>query len=109
MILSNENLLNLPVYTKSNQHLGQIHDFGIDSDTQTIFQYHVRGSNIIKNIIQNNELLIHHSQVIEITKEKMIVDDNLETEQEVSELKAKKFSTRVREPVGAMSSGAPRV
>ena len=102
MILSSDNLIDLPVYTKSNQHLGQIHSFEIDADTQTILQYHVHGSNIIKNIIQRNDLLIHRSQVVEITSEKMIVGDNLE--KEVSKFKKAKFPAQVREPIPVMSS-----
>ena len=102
MILSNDNLIDLPVYTKSNQHLGQVASFEIDVETQTISQYHVRSSNIIKNIIQHNELLINQNQVIEITEEKMIVDDNLEKQD--SKIKAQKFSAQVREPAGVMSS-----
>ena len=99
MLISNENLHDLPVYTKSDQHLGQVHGFEIDTDTQNILQYHVRSSNIIKNIIQQQELIVHRSQVIEITKEKMVVDDNLETE--TLKLKVQKFPQR--EAVGVMS------
>ena len=77
MLISSEKLLNLPVQTQSGQDLGQVSSFDIDTDTQAILKYHVKSSNPITNIIKQKELLITSSQVIEITSEKMIVDDNL--------------------------------
>ena len=77
MPISSEKLINLPVQTKSGEHLGQISSFDIDTDTQTILKYHIKSSNPITNIIKQKELLIDQSQVIEVTSEKMTVDDNL--------------------------------
>ncbi|NQU77489.1 PRC-barrel domain-containing protein [Candidatus Falkowbacteria bacterium] len=77
MAILNENLIGLPVYTESGQHLGHISDFQIDDDTGKISKYHIKSSNPITNIIKQKELIIDPSQVIEITEEKMIVGDNL--------------------------------
>jgi len=79
MQLNEKELIGLPVETKSGQLLGNLSGFEIDVDSQQIIKYFVKTKNIIKNFLIP-ELVIDYRQVISITKEKMIVDDNVATE-----------------------------
>ena len=74
MILSKHTLINLPVYTQSNQHLGRVCDFEVDSITQTVVRYHVKSGGLIKELLQK-ELIIGKEQVVSITTDQMTVDD----------------------------------
>ncbi|RJR30982.1 PRC-barrel domain containing protein [Candidatus Parcubacteria bacterium] len=74
MVLENQDLINLPVYTKSGRFLGRINHFEIDEGSQSIIRYFVK-SGLIQNLWKK-QLIIHRSQVISITKEKMTVDDS---------------------------------
>ncbi|MDP2685211.1 MAG: PRC-barrel domain-containing protein [bacterium] len=81
MTLTKQDIINLPVYTQSNQHLGKVVDFEISTHTHTIEKYIVRNLAIVGGILKR-DLLIAPSQVISITKEKMIVDDTLTKQEE---------------------------
>ncbi|XOU94247.1 MAG: PRC-barrel domain-containing protein [Candidatus Kerfeldbacteria bacterium] len=81
MILKKQDIINLPVYTESSQHLGKIVDFEFESDTQTILSYYIRSGHSIKELL-SAELIINREQVILITNEKMIVEDNILVEKE---------------------------
>lgn len=76
MVLENQDLINLPVCTKSGQNLGRIDHFEIDETNQTIERYYVK-SGLIQGLWKK-QLIIHRQQVISITKEKMIVEDSVE-------------------------------
>jgi len=75
MIIQSGDLINLPVYSQSGQNLGRIDSFEIDLDSHTIIRYHVR-TGLIKGL-WHEQLLIAQSQVISISKEKMVVEDNI--------------------------------
>ena len=75
MIFSHKNLINLPVETKSGHKLGRICDYEIEIDTQKIMRYHVKSDRLISHLLAK-ELIVHSEQVINITPEKMIVEDN---------------------------------
>ncbi|MBI5621783.1 PRC-barrel domain-containing protein [Candidatus Falkowbacteria bacterium] len=75
MLIHAKKLLGLPVYTQSGQHLGAVTDMEIDIDDHTVMNYHVGSSNPIHHLL-NNTLIINRRQVISITAEKMVVDDN---------------------------------
>lgn len=79
-ILSNE-LINLPVYTQSNIYLGRLTSFEVDIDDQNIIAYHVK-TGLIKGL-WHQELIIHPSQVISITLERMVAEDNVSKEPRV--------------------------
>ena len=68
------NLINLPVFTQSNQLLGKISDFEIDPDSQSILRYYIKSHKLIKALL-SKQLVVHRSQVISIDKEKMVVED----------------------------------
>lgn len=76
MIINEKKLINLPVFTQSGQHLGKVVDFEIEVGSHTILKYYVKSSGLINELF-TSELIITPSQVIEITKEKMIVEDNI--------------------------------
>ncbi|MFZ6036618.1 MAG: PRC-barrel domain-containing protein [Patescibacteria group bacterium] len=73
--LQKKQLLDLPVYTKSGQHLGRVIDFTFDAASQTIIQYTVGSSDILKKILNQQELIVGAHQVLNITTKKMTVDD----------------------------------
>lgn len=81
MTIDAKTLLGLPVETESGQPLGKVHSFELDPISHTIIQYEVRPHGIMKEIL-TNDLLIHQSQVIGITKTKMVVDDSIAAEAE---------------------------
>lgn len=100
MIISDKNLIDLPVYTKSGNRLGKVDGFEFDTDSQSIIRYYVRSGDILEIIRHQKELIVHRDQVAEITKERMVVDDLLGAEA----VKAKQQKIPQREPVGVMGS-----
>lgn len=78
-------LINLSVETKSGDYLGKISNLEIDLDSQSIISYDVKETNILKGALKN-KLLISRNQVISISKERMIVNDNVLTEGERKKL-----------------------
>lgn len=66
--------LRLPVHTVSGQALGSVVDVTIDPDTQSVIQYHVKPSRLVPDAMWS-PLLIHHSQVVSISADGMVVDD----------------------------------
>ena len=73
MRVSSTDLINLPVYTKSGNHIGKVASFELDSDTGMIENFYVK-TGLIEGL-WHEQLMIHRSQVVEITVEKMVVDD----------------------------------
>ena len=75
MKIQSSDLINLPVYTQGDQHLGRVDSFAIDIDNHQITHYHVK-IGLIKGL-RHQQLIIAASQVISISKEKMVVEDNV--------------------------------
>lgn len=82
MRISNSDLINLPVYTKSGKHLGKISSFELEADSGKIENFHVK-TGLIEGL-WHEQLVINSSQVIEITEDKMIVEDNVEKERSLN-------------------------
>lgn len=78
MLISSADLINLPVETQSGQHLGRVAAFDIDVDANTIIHYHV-STGLIKGL-WHQRLLVHYSQVVSISSQKMVVEDNIKAE-----------------------------
>ena len=76
MILNHKELINLPVYTESDQHLGKISDFEIEASSNYIVKYYIKPESLIKELV-SKELIVSSEQVISVDKEKMIVEDNI--------------------------------
>ncbi|MCX6779309.1 MAG: PRC-barrel domain-containing protein [Candidatus Magasanikbacteria bacterium] len=79
MILPSSQIKNLPVFTKSEIKLGIIVDLELDTDSQSILRYVVQRGQILGRL--QEPLLIHRSQVLFLTNEKMIVEDNVGEEE----------------------------
>ena len=73
--LKTKQLLDLPVYTKSGVHLGKIVEIRIDMTRHQVQHYVVRRADLLQSLLDKSELLIAPSQVISVTKKKMVVDD----------------------------------
>ena len=78
MRLQNKQILNLPVYTRSDDFLGRVASFEVDSETRLIVKYYVGSSSLVRKIIKDEpELVINDAAVIEISEEKMTVQDSV--------------------------------
>lgn len=76
MKISNKKLIGLKVETQTGEKIGQIKDFNIQIDSQSIVEYLIKPASLLKSFIVS-ELIVNRGQVIDITEEKMIVDDNV--------------------------------
>ncbi|MFA6525119.1 MAG: PRC-barrel domain-containing protein [Patescibacteria group bacterium] len=76
MKISSKKLIHLPVFTDSGDELGKISELIINIDTHDVEQYIIKSSNLIEEFF-SKELLVSNSQVISISKEKMIVEDSI--------------------------------
>ena len=74
--MTNKEIINLRVETKNGQALGRVVEFEVDSLTGKITNYRVKSSNVIKDLFKN-ELIINQSQIVSLTKEKMVVEDGV--------------------------------
>ena len=74
MNLNKNQLINLPVFTRSGNRLGHIVDFELNTELQEVIKYHVRGENIIKELIEK-DLIIFSDQVVSLYDQKMVVKD----------------------------------
>lgn len=73
MLMPHDKILDLPVQTQSGQDLGRVHSFDIEIDSQSIYKYYVKPTGVVN--IFAKYLIISRGQVLDITKDKMIVDD----------------------------------
>lgn len=73
MLLNLAKLKGLSVFSQSGLRLGQVVDLEIDSDTQSILRYLVQRGRLVGRF--QEPLLIHRSQVISISSERMVVED----------------------------------
>ena len=69
-------VVGLPVYTQSGQFLGKVKRIILDPLTQGVSQYVVGSRHWLKRFLVK-ELLISPLQVISLTREKMVVADNV--------------------------------
>lgn len=81
MKINSKQLKNLSVQTESGQELGVLESFNIDVESQSILEYHIKPSSIVKELIQG-ALVIPRGQIIDITQEKIIVKDTFSGEKE---------------------------
>ncbi|MFA5076277.1 MAG: PRC-barrel domain-containing protein [Patescibacteria group bacterium] len=76
MLIEGKKLIKLSVYTKSGKLLGRVDNLEIDIDEQLIINYCVKSQSVIKNFFTDT-LLIHRSQIVSITADKITVDDSV--------------------------------
>lgn len=86
-VLDDKTLLKLPVETKSGARLGVVSGFEFDVDSHAVLRYRVRPKGLAFRMLKH-PLLISREQVLEITAEKMTVDDNVEKAMELAKAKA---------------------
>jgi len=74
MSIKAKEIINNKVINRSGCYLGKIVDFDVDISTQAIVRYYVQGNllGFFKKL-----LIINSSQVIEIRKDRIIVEDAL--------------------------------
>ena len=69
-----EEIIGVPVYTQSEDYLGRVDKVVCEPNTQRALQYWVRDSHWFRRWL-GKKLIIHRSQVVSLTKEKMVVFD----------------------------------
>jgi|GEM_PF-3128867 uncharacterized protein YrrD len=67
---------NLPVYTKLGRPVGRVVDVEIEAASQRVLFYHV-ATNLRLNNLWHRRLLVSPTQVVEITSQGLIIEDNL--------------------------------
>ncbi len=77
MRLNQSQLNNLPVYTKSQDFLGRVSGFELDSSTHQIINYKIGSSSRLRSLLGEQQLIISYQDVLEIKEDKMIVNDTV--------------------------------
>ena len=76
MKISSKDLINLPVYTQSEDYLGKIASFEINAETQQIIKYYVKAGSLTSSFLgESQQLIVDHKQVLSLNEEKMVVED----------------------------------
>ena len=88
----------LPVVTEAGDSVGKVTGMVIDVDSHQAIQYLVSKSRLLPALLPE-ELMIHYSQVISVTEERVTVRGGL-TEIEAA---AESFQQQVRDAAGAVS------
>lgn len=91
----------LPVVTEVGDSVGKVTGMVIDIDSHQVIQYLVSKSRLLSALLPE-ELMIHFSQVISVTEEKMTVRGSLAEIEAVAE----SFQQQVRDAAGAVSHSA---
>lgn len=76
MRISYKDISGLPVETESGETLGHLVDLTLDVDTYAITDFHVVKSSLLSKLLPS-ELQVHISQVVSVSKEKVVVRDNV--------------------------------
>lgn len=82
MYISHRQILGLPVETKSGQKLGVVACFEIDTNEQVVSRYIIKPALMPRLLAR--ELVINAAQVVSLTNEKMVVEDNIVPEADVA-------------------------
>jgi uncharacterized protein YrrD len=70
MLIGLKKMLRLPVVTRSGVRLGKIVDADFDAAAHAVLKYHVADG-----MFSGNKFLVDRAQVLDVTAEKVIVDD----------------------------------
>lgn len=73
VMLTASQIKKLPVITVSGKKLGRVNEIFIDPESQGIIQYQVTPRRLLSLDLP---LLIHRSQVVSLTSERLLVEDN---------------------------------
>ena len=94
MKISSDKLIGLLVETESGQQLGRINSFNLETNSQSILEYIIKPSNVIKDLVEN-DLIISRGQVVNINQKKMVVEDNIK--RKFNERITNKIKSKVKE------------
>src|SRR3989338_7495588 len=78
MLITDVQLKNLPVFTASGKQIGRLEDIVIDTDSQSVLNYLVKPATFLAGLTKGS-LIIHRGQIMDITADKLIVQDNFST------------------------------
>ncbi|HBW74428.1 MAG: hypothetical protein UX10_C0037G0004 [Candidatus Magasanikbacteria bacterium GW2011_GWA2_45_39] len=73
-MLTTKQIKKLPVITVSGKKLGRVNEVFVDPESQSIMQYQVTPHRLLSLDLP---LLIHRSQVVSVTSERLLVEDNV--------------------------------
>ena len=76
MKISSKKLIGLKVETLAGEKIGQVKEFNIQIDSQSIVEYLIKPASLLKSFVVG-ELIVNRGQVVDISAEKMIVDNNV--------------------------------
>ncbi|MBT3412635.1 MAG: hypothetical protein HOJ15_01390 [Candidatus Jacksonbacteria bacterium] len=79
MKLKEENILGLPVFTKSRDHLGKVHRVVFEMDSLDVASIEVKPANLIKALIED-DLIISNEQIVSISEKEVVVEDSIVAE-----------------------------
>lgn len=74
MRINSKQLIGLPVVTKGGINLGKVHSLDIDTENGRIAVFRVKTGNLVKGLLED-DALVDWSQVVEMTKDQLIVSD----------------------------------
>jgi sporulation protein YlmC with PRC-barrel domain len=74
-MLTKEKIIGLSVYTYSGKFLGKIIDLESAPQSEIVIKYIIEPDSLIKTIL-GTRLIISPEQIISLTEEKMVVEDN---------------------------------
>lgn len=81
MLINLRHFLHIPIFTESGTKLGRVYDLNIDIEVHTVKSYLVRAN------IFGRSYLIKPSQIITISKDKIVVEDAVIKAVALSEIK----------------------
>lgn len=96
MLIENKKITNLKVETESGQEIGKVSSFEVETDSQSIINYKVSPSNLLKELISvGQDIIVNRGQIVDIKADKIIVDDNVvaNKKQATNKLASKKTAT----------------
>lgn len=97
MLTNIRDIIDLPVETQSGQALGKVGAITVEIETQSIYQYQVKHGGLA-HLFDKVEILVHRDQVLEISKEKMVVEDSV---YRAAEAESSKALAKNKPPLGA--------
>lgn len=86
MKINNQQLIGLPAITQSGQELGTVENFNIDIDTQSVLEYKIKPSSLVTGLIEG-DLFVSRGQVVEISADRLVVEDNIQEHQALAKFK----------------------
>lgn len=91
MLLTKKQLIGLPVRTKSGEKLGEIIDFELDADFQSIVNYIIKTKGLVKDLLPENlkRLVINRNQIVLLNDKELVIEDSVIKEESIRFVKIK--------------------